>query len=368
MKESNIRSERIVSIDALRGFDMFWITGGAGVFLALFRMIDSPITRGLAAQLHHSKWNGFTFWDLIFPLFLFIVGVALPLSLSKRLKRGDSKREIIFHMIKRTAVLIMLGFIYNGILDLNFSEFRYAGVLQRIAICYFFSSFIVLYFNIRGQAITFALLLVIYWSVMKLVPVPGFGPGVLTPEGNLSGYIDRLLLPGKFCCYGFGDNEGILSTVPAVATTLMGVLSGHLLKSNYSQINKAIRLLIAGTASILLGAAWSLIFPINKLIWTSSYVLYTGGWSMILLSVFYWIIDIKRWKKWAFPFIVIGMNPITIYVAQSVFDFGIIAGIFVHGFINHLGAFRPLFWAICVLCVKWLFLYFLYRQKIFLKA
>jgi len=362
-------SGRIVSIDALRGFDMFWITGGAAFFLSLFRLIDTPFFDSLSQQLNHPSWHGFTFWDLIFPLFLFIVGASMPFSISKRLERGAPPKKLYIHIVQRTLTLFILGLIFNGLLGFDFSNFRYAGVLQRIALCYFFAALIVMNTQIRGQAIFAGLILLLYWAAMTLIPVPGHGAGVLTPEGNLSFYIDRLWLPGKFVVYRtLGDNEGILSTLPAISTTLLGVLSGHWLRSSYTYNKKVLGLLAAGVVSLLLGLLWNVVFPINKIIWTSSYVLFAGGWSMLLLCLFYWIIDVMGYAKWAFPFVVIGLNPITIYVAQSLFDFGIIARIFVHGFIDSFGDFRPVFWAFCVLAVKWLFLYFLYKKKIFLKA
>jgi predicted acyltransferase len=359
---------RVVSIDALRGFDMFWIMGGDAFFIALFAWFGTPFFLSLSKQLDHSSWNGFTFYDLIFPLFLFIVGAAIPFALGRRIDQGDSKKSLHLQILKRTIILFILGLIHNGLFDLNFSEMRYAGVLQRIAVCYAVAAFLFVNFKIRTQAIISAVILLGYWAVMKLVTVPGFGPGVLTPEGNLSAYLDRNFLPGSFCCFGFGDNEGILSTLPAVATAMFGVFAGLWLKSKSDGMKKVYGLLAAAATALVLGLLWHLVFPINKLIWSSSYVLYSAGWSLILLALFYWIIDVRGWRKWAFPFVVIGLNPITIYVAQALFDFGIIANIFVHGFIDHMGAFKDPFWTLCVLAVKWLFLYFLNRQKIFLKA
>jgi len=361
-------SGRVVSIDALRGFDMFWITGGAGFFLALFRLFDTPFFSALSRQLSHSRWDGFTFWDLIFPLFLFIVGTSMPFSISKRLQRGDSRRALYVHILQRTLTLFFLGLVYSGLLDFDFSDFRYTGVLQRISLCYCITALIVMSTRIRTQAVTAGAILVLYWVIMRLVPVPGSGAGVLSPEGNLSFYLDRLFLPGRFVVYSLGDNEGILSTIPAVATTLLGVLSGHWLRSPQAQLRKVTGLCAAGAACLAAGLLWHLVFPINKILWTSSYVLFAGGWSALLLGFFYWVIDVKGWRRWAFPFVVIGLNPITIYVLQSVFDFGTIARIFVHGFIDDMGVFTPVFWAFSVLTVKWLFLYFLYRQRIFLKA
>ena len=359
---------RVVSIDALRGFDMFWIMGGGAFFLTLFELIDNPFTRVLASQLHHSKWNGFTFEDLIFPLFVFILGLSMPYSLTKRLDRGDSRSNLYRHIVLRTITLLVLGLVYNKILRLNFTEMRYTGVLQRIALCYFFAALIVMNSSIKWQAVWTGGLLIGYWLVMKLVPVPGFGAGVLTPEGNFASYIDRLFLPGRFCCFKYGDNEGILSTIPAVSTALLGVLSGHWLKTSGPGIRKVKGLCAAGAVSLVLALIWNFLFPINKLLWSSSYVLFAGGWSLFFLALFYWLIDVRGYKKWAFPFVVVGLNPITIYVAQGLFDFGIIARIFVQGIMQYMGDYNKIFLIVCVLIVKWLFLYFLYRKRIFLKA
>jgi predicted acyltransferase len=245
---------------------------------------------------------------------------------------------------------------------------RYVGVLQRIALCYFLAALIMMKAGICGQALWAAGILIGYWIVMKVVPVPGFGAGVLTPEGNFASYIDRLYLPGRFCCFEFGDNEGLLSTIPAESTVLLGVLCGHWLRSTVDSLRKVKWLVAAGITSLFAALLWDLIFPVNKLLWSSSYVLFAGGWSMLLLGAFYWLIDYRGYRKWAFPFVVIGLNPITIYVAQGVFDFGVIAQIFIHGFVGSFGEFKLVFVALCVFTVKWLFLYFLYRQKIFLKV
>jgi predicted acyltransferase len=359
---------RVVSIDALRGFDMFWIIGGEGVFKALIALLAIPWLQPLAAQLGHSKWNGFTFYDLIFPLFLFIMGAAMPFAISRRVQRGDDRGEIYRHIVQRFLTLLFLGFIYNQLLDFDFAHFRYTGVLHRIAVCYLIGALIVMNTKIKTQAIIAGAILLVYWAIMKLVPVPGFGAGVITPEGNLAGYIDRLLLPGSFCCYQFGDNEGILSTIPAVSTTLMGVLSGHWLRADRSGWEKTKYLLGVGIICLVVSDIWNLVFPINKLIWSSSYVLHAGGYSLLLLGVFYWIIDVKGYKSWTLFFVVIGLNPITIYVLQSQFDFGIITHIFIRGFVGSLGDFRPLVEHTGYLLFSWLFLYFLYRKKIFLKA
>ena len=360
--------KRIVSIDALRGFDMFWISSGDTFFIALFTLIGTPVALGLAEQLDHPAWSGFRFYDIIFALFLFIMGVVMPLSITRRLEKGDSRSLLYKHIIRRTILLFLLGLVYNGIFDLNFAQARYSGVLQRFAFTYFFASIIVMNFKLKGQMIWAACITLGYWLVLLLVPAPGFHTYDLTPQGNICGYIDRTFLPGSFCCYKYGDNEGILTMFPAIVNVLFGVLAGQWLLSALSNNEKIKKLSLTG--GIFIGAALllSLILPINKYLWTGSFMLLTSGISFLLLCLFFWIIDVKGYQKWAFPFIVIGLNPITIYVAQGIFDFGIIASIFIHGFRDNLGSFEPVFVAFCTLAVKWLFLYFLYRKKIFLKV
>jgi len=363
---------RVVSIDALRGFDMFWIIGGGTVFLRLFELFDNPVSRTLAGQLKHSAWHGFTFEDLIFPLFLFLIGASMPFSLTKRLDRGDSRRALYIHIFKRAFIIYFFSLMYYGLLDFHsFGEQRYLGVLARIAIAYLFTALIVMNTGVRGQVIWAGAILIVHWAAIKFIPVPGHGAGNLTPDGNLGVYLDQTFLPGKMWTYGdykLGDATGIIGIFTAVTSTLIGVLSGHWLRTAAPQITKVKWLCISGVVCLALALIWNIDFPINKFLWNSSYTLFAGGWCLLLLALFYWIIDIREYRKWAFPFVVIGMNPITIYVAQRFIKFGDFADIFVHGFIDNMGDFQPLFWAMCVLTVKWLFLYFLYRQKIFLKA
>ncbi len=365
---SGIPQGRILSLDVLRGFDMFWIIGGASLFSNFFRLFNTPFTDSLVRQFEHTEWNGFTFYDQIFPMFLFIVGTSMAIALGRRKQKGLSKKELYKYVIKRFLLLLFLGFVFNGLFDFNFSNFRYAGVLQRIAFSYLFASIIFIHTSKKVQYGIAAFILLAYWAMMMLIPVPGFGAGQLTPEANLAGYVDRLMLPGRFCCYTFGDNEGILTTLPAIVNTLMGVFAGYWMLSEASQTKKALGLVAAGVASLLVGGLWGLVFPINKLLWTSTYVLWTVGWSLLLLALFYWIVDIKGWQRWAYPFIVIGLNPITIYVAQRLFKFGDVAQVFIHGFVEYLGDFKVVFTILCVLAVKILFLHFLHKHKIYLRA
>ena len=366
--------KRVACIDALRGFDMFWIVGGEGIIRAFFKVWPNAVTGALDAQSHHADWQGFHFYDLIFPLFLFMVGLVLPFSMSRRLEEGANRRQLYGHIVRRLLVLFLLGLLCNGPLDLNLHTLRIPGVLQRIAVCYFLAALVVMNTSIRAQAWVAGGILVVYWVILKLVPVPGFGAGVFTQEGNLAGYIDRLILPQASRCYFFGDNEGVLSTLPAVATRLLGVLAGHWLRSKNSPQRKALGLALGGVSSLLLGLVWGFDFPINKILWTSSYVLTAGGWSLLLLALFYWIIDVRGFERWSFFFKVIGMNAITIYVVHNIYApnhvhlSGLFANIFLHGIMRYLGPAQPLVWACGVVTTMWLFLYFLYRQKIFLRV
>ena len=263
-------------------------------------------------------------------------------------------------------MLILLGLVLNGLLRFDWPGMRWPGVLQRIGLCYFFAAILVVHTKWRTQAIAVAAILLLYWAVMMLIPVPGFGRGVLTPEGCLSSYIDQQLIPGQLY-YGYGDNEGLISTLPAVCTVLLGVLAGHWLASQRGGGRKVIGLAVAGLVCLITGYVWGLFFPIIKIIWTSSYVLYAGGWSLLLLALFYWVIDVKSYKKWAIFFVVIGMNPITIYCLQGFVSFEGIAEFFLFGVSEHASLFKPLVLPFGTLLAKWLFLWFLYRHKIFFK-
>jgi predicted acyltransferase len=362
-------SRRLASIDALRGFDMFWLMQEqVNLVLVLAALLHLPLQALLAKELDHTPWVGITAWDLIAPLFLFIVGLTLPLALERRQQLGQTKKAIVGHILRRTGILIVLGLIFNGILAFHFSDYRYTGVLQRIALSYVFAALITLFCKLRGQIIWTIALLLGYWAIMALIPVPGYGFNNMTQQGNLEGYIDRLFLPGQFCCYVYGDNEGYLSTIPSIATVMLGVLCGHLVHSGKSQKFKVWALVLGGLGCLGLGQLWGLAFPIITRLWTSSYTVFSNGWCMLLFALFYWLIDVKGWKKWAFPLTVIGLNPLLIYVVQELFDFSQGANILFGGAANHFGGLKVLTLAVGTVLLKWLFLYFLYRQKIFLKA
>jgi predicted acyltransferase len=358
---------RVLSIDALRGFDMFWIIGGGAIFESLVEVWRHPVTETLRVQLEHVQWEGFHFEDLIFPLFIFVVGAVLPFSLSRRAERGESALRIHLRVVQRAAVLVLLGLILNGLLRFDWPEMRWPGVLQRIGVCYLFAALIVLHTKWRTQAILIGVVLLSYWAVTKLVPVPGGAPGDVSMQGCLSSYVDQQLIPGRLY-YKYGDNEGILSTFPAICTALLGALAGQWLRSDRSGPRKASGLALAGLASVLVGYAWGKVFPINKILWTSSYVLFAGGWSLLLLALFYGIIDVLGFRRWAFFFVVIGMNAITIYFLQNLVDFERIAGFFLHGLARQAGVLAALILPLGAFLARWLFLWFLYRHRIFFKV
>ena len=362
---------RLASLDALRGFDMFWIVGGGTLATALSGYVAWPWLDWVVEHLEHKKWDGFAYYDLIFPLFLFIAGVAMPFSLTRRLEDGERKRRLYVRVFRRAALLVLLGFIYNGLLRFDWETMRYPSVLGRIGLAYLFAALIVLRFGVISQFIWLVVILLGYWAAMTLIPVPGHGAGVLTMEGSLAGYVDRAVLPGRLY-KEVHDPEGLLSTIPAIGTALLGALAGALLRARRpGPILTTIILAAAGWACLEIGELWNLTFPINKNLWTSSFALVAGGRSLLLLAGFYFVIDVCRLEFLVFPFIVIGMNPITIYLcAHGLIDFQHTTQALFGGALEHYAQepLRPVLWALSVLLVEWLFLFFLYRKKVFLRV
>ncbi len=359
--------KRLTSLDALRGFTMLWIIGGEGVIISLYKVWPNSFTDALAKNMHHAGWEGFYFMDLIFPLFLFLVGVLIPYAVLGRLEKGVPPKDLYRHILKRTVVLILLGWVNYGLLHFDFPNMRWSSVLGRIGICYFLASLLVIHTGWKTQMWVFLLILVAYWAAAMFIPVPGYGPGVLTPEGSLMTWLDQHLIPGKLGL-GLYDRQGVMSTFTALATTLMGVLAGYWLRSDHSENDKVKGFVIAGVVTLVLGWLWGKSFFISRNVWTSSFVLYSGGMSLLLLALFYWVIDVKGYKGWTFFFVVIGMNAITIWVGQRLIDFEFTADALFQGFSKYLGVIAPLFMAFAVLMMKWLFLWFLYIKRIFLKA
>lgn len=365
-------AKRLLSLDALRGFDMFWIMGGKGIFVGLATLTGWPLFQWWAGQLQHVQWHGFHFYDMIFPLFLFIAGISFPFSLSKRMAMSDSKKSIYFHVVKRGIVLVILGILYNNAVMLNLAELRYGSVLGRIGLAWMFAAIIFMNTKLRFRLVWFLGLLFGYWFLLLLFPAHDLGStDIFSMEGNLSSYIDRLLLPGKLND-GIHEPEGILSTLPAISTALLGMFTGEFLLSGYLKdkpLRKVFYMILTAIILIIIGKFWGIVFPINKNLWTSSFVCFVGGISLLLFSLFYLIIDVLQYKKWTFFFVVIGMNPITIYLAAKIINFKIATGFFFGGIISVLPeTWAPLINGIGITTVGWVFLYFLYKKKIFLKV
>ncbi|MDB5242679.1 MAG: heparan-alpha-glucosaminide N-acetyltransferase [Spirosoma sp.] len=361
---------RLLSLDALRGFDMFWIIGGEEVFHVLANTTGWGWAVFMAGQFTHVTWNGFRPYDCIFPLFLFLAGVSTPYSLENRLNRGDDRGLMVRKIIMRGLILVLLGIIYNnGLFMKPLSQMRFPSVLGRIGLAGMFAQLI--YVSVRHERVRFGVfvgILLSYWALLMLVPVPGYGAGNLSMEGSLVGYVDRLVMPGRLYKV-VHDPEGLLSTLPAIATGLMGIFAGTVLRQkNRSDGDKLKRLVLAGVVCIGLGWLWNLVLPVNKNLWTSSFVLVAGGWSVLALSLFYWIIDVKNWRRWAYFFVVIGMNSILIYLAGKVIDFEHATTYLFGGLLRFFSEpVQAVGVIIAFLALKWLFLYFLYKKKVFLR-
>lgn len=302
-------TKRLVSLDVFRGITI------AGMVL-----VNNPGTwEHIYWPLQHATWHGWTPTDLVFPFFLFIVGVAITLAFGSRVESGGGKRDLYFKVIKRSLIIFAIGLFLNAFPYFNLSELRIPGVLQRIAVCYLFASIIFLETKIRTQVVITIALLLIYWFLVKVIAAPGFAAGDLTKEGSLPSFIDRVVL-GKhvWAQAKVYDPEGLLSTIPALATTLIGVLTGHWLRTKKSPYEKVAGLFVAGAICVAFGWAWNSFFPINKALWTSSYVLFTGGLALHLLALCYWVIDIKGYRRWAKPFEIFGVNAIALYVGAGI--------------------------------------------------
>lgn len=416
-------SGRLLALDALRGFDMFWIVGAEGLVKAFDRMSTNPVTQLLSGQLTHVDWAGFHFYDLIFPLFVFIAGVSSVWSLTKEMERhgrvGAAKR-----VVRRGLLLLLFGLFYSGGLSNEWPNIRVLGVLQRIGLAYMGAGLAFIFLSNRLRVALCAGLLGGYWALMTFVPIKNItldnsvmaqkaieagDPAVaaLFKEGgnpsaakdgvawkfahrvfdetketthakyekglNLSNQIDFKHLPGKRYD-NYYDPEGMLSTIPAIGTCLLGMFAGLLLKSsNYCPRWKLIYLYSAGAAALLLGAAWGMQFPIIKKLWTSSFVLVAGGFSACLLATFYWMVEVRGWRTWCQPFVWIGMNSITVYLANNIIGFRKLAERFVGGDVRagletHVarGA-GDLVIALTGLGLGFLLCWFLHRRKIYLR-
>ncbi len=368
------KSERLLSLDALRGFDLFWIVGGHGILLALFKLTEWGWLGAIDAQLKHVEWNGFQAYDLIFPLFLFMAGVSTPYSLTRRLAEG-ARSEVIRKVIQRGLILVLLGIIYNnGLQWKGLENMRLGSVLGRIGLAGMFAQLIFVFNYETPKRLWYWLagILLGYWAIMSFGHAPGFTPGDLTMEGNFASYVDRLLLPGKLH-KGIHDPEGLLATLPAIGNALLGILAGLWLRRSAEEVSgdrKAAGLALAGLALLAVGGLWSFVFPLNKNLWTSSFVLWTCGWGSLLLALFYWTIDVRGWARgFGAFFAVIGMNSVLIYMSSKFLSFDFTAQALFGGLAR---AFPPavasLIMVTGIFAVKWALFWFLKRQKVFLKV
>ncbi|MGA8185233.1 MAG: DUF5009 domain-containing protein, partial [Terriglobia bacterium] len=342
---------RLSSLDALRGFDMFWITGGTAILMGLGKVIHRPFFDRFLDQFSHVPWQGLHLYDLIWPLFMFIMGVAIPLSITSRRAKGATDRSLLLHAVRRAIILFFLGTITQGnLLLFDLSKFRPCySVLHGLAAGYLIATVVALKVKPSRHVAVIGGFLLAYWALVMLIPVPGFGAGVLTPQGNAATYIDQLVL-GRF---HYGENTWFLSYLGFGASVLLGVLAGQVLQSNLAQGKKILRLLLMGSVSLVVGFVWSLWFPVIKLMWTSSYVLISGGISFLVMALFYWIMDVRGYKKWAFGFVVIGMNAIFVYFTTEVFDFRLIGNVLVGHLLPRLGRWDSLVEASAAFAVVW---------------
>ncbi len=365
MKEKN---RRLLSLDALRGFDMFFIMGGGALLLSLSSFLPDSVSAVIAEQMGHKEWHGFAFYDLIFPLFLFLAGVSFPFSLSKM---GKKKSRMLFKILRRALMLLFLGVLYNGLLNFDFENLRYASVLGRIGLAWAAAALIYLFGGKKVSIAVSVILLLGYWALLALVKAPDALPevDVYSMEGSIVGYIDRLFLPGTLHL-GIHDPEGLLSTLPAVVTAMAGIFTGEFVRDNkVKEYRKVGIMLCASLLLLVIGYLWGMVFPINKNLWTSSFALFAAGWSLLLFAMFYLVIDVVGLKGWSFFFRVIGMNSITIYLLQQFFDFHKPVQTVFGGFISLFPEqyYPSLYWC-CYVLVCWLLLYFLYRKGVFLKV
>ncbi|HEX3079566.1 MAG TPA: DUF5009 domain-containing protein, partial [Puia sp.] len=340
--------QRLYSLDALRGFDMFWIMGAEEIFNTWAKATNWPALNWISNQLTHPAWNGFHLYDLIFPLFLFMAGVATPFSVGRELEKGSARKKVLFRVIRRGIILVILGIIYNNGLHLRpISDIRFASVLGRIGIAYMFANIIFIYTKRNTQIIWFWALIIGYWLLLKFTSAPGFPTGDLTMEGNFASYIDRSVLPGKLYL-GIHDPEGLMSDIPAISTGLLGILTGTFIKTSVQEKSrKAGWMALTGIGFIVLALIWNFDFPINKNLWTSSFVCLVGGLSLLYFSLFYYVIDVLGYKKWAFFFKVIGMNSILIYISGRFINWEYAT----NGFFQWLGELSPAIWAPVVMSI-----------------
>ena len=361
--QNTVSRERVLAVDALRGFDMFWIIGGKKIFKGLDQAMDTPVTNWIFGQLDHAEWYGFTFYDIIMPLFLFLVGISMVYSMRKRLSTNASHLVLWKHIAIRVLLLWILGMAVQGKLltyDLDQITF-YSNTLQAIAAGYLIASLIILYLPVLSQIVVTVALMLAYWAVFAWTSVSG---ETYAPEGNIALTIDKFILGG------FQDGTTytwILSSLNFGATTMLGVFTGYLLQSERRPLLKFISLVVAGGSLVVLSLLWMPWHPMVKHLWTGSFVLYSGGICVLMLAAFYGVIDVLNYRKWTLFLVVIGSNAIFAYVTASIFDYRLIAKVFVGGLEQYAGVWYPFILATGGFGALYLVLRYMNKNRIFIK-
>lgn len=366
-------NQRLMSIDALRGLDMLFIMGFSSLVIAVCSLFPEGADCWLARTMVHVKWNGLAHHDTIFPLFLFLAGISFPFSYAKLQTAHTSKGKIYLKIFKRALILICLGLLYNGILKFEMANIRICSVLGRIGIAWMCAALLYINFKISTRAVIATSILIGYWLILRFIPAPDMTPAdPYSLEGNLVGHIDRLITPGRLYVKNMFDPEGLLSTIPAIVTAMLGIFTGEFIRipdENVSGVRKTLYMAMSAIILLATGLLWNLVFPINKSLWSSSFVLTVGAYSVGLFAIFYYIIDVRKWQKWTLFFRVIGMNSITIYMAQKIINFNNANNFFFKGIAERLpDQWEAVVMKLGYIIICWLFLYILYRKKIFLKV
>ena len=370
MADQPATTPRLRSLDALRGFDMLWIVGLAELFHQFAKVTKAGWLEAWSVQLEHVPWEGMVAYDLIFPLFMFLSGVAVPYAFGKKLERGDSRGALLAGVWKRVVILVLLGIVYNGGLQLKFETQRYASVLGQIGLAYGIAASIFLITSTwKGRAIWCGGILAAIAGLQLLFPVPGHGAGVLTPDGIVNAWLDQMLLPGRLHGRVF-DPEGLLCIVSAAALTLGGVITGDHVKSAGSPSHTtAARLLVAGVGLLIAGwLCWKFGYPPIKSAWTTTFNLLAGGICVWLFTAFHLAIDFRPQSKWSFPLEVIGMNSLTIYLVERVVPLPEISAFFFGGIARLSGAWGDAVLIAGILLIEWLLLWFLWKKRVFLRV
>jgi predicted acyltransferase len=359
------KSSRLVSLDAMRGFTMFWIVGGAALIETLEYFGESGITNFLIHQVGHSAWEGLRFYDCIWPGFMLMVGVSIPFAFAKR-SLTQSYPQMLKHAIKRFAILFLLGSLRESVSLGSPYLIELSSALQPIAVAYIVS-FLLVRKTWKFQAAFGLSVLLVYGLAVALIPVPGVGLGSYVQNANLVWFVDKTLLPGRIEDSVFLAGWGsLISMIPPISTTILGLLMGRLLRSKQPQAYK-IKILVVTSAGVLaMGYILSFFVPVVMKMWTVSYGFISAGWACSTLALFYWVIDVLGYKKWAFPFVVIGMNALAVYMVGTVTRLYTISDVFTDGIAESLGQFGPFFAALVFLALEWAILNWMYKRRIFL--